>query len=310
VKLLIIVDTKTYVFGEIYQHQLHKALNATHECTYAEIGNLDPKLLEHHYDAVFSCLKIRTLIGRIDEVKRFLGPTRVIVQDYDPWVILADDAPYKGGYHRINDALNVAAFFIPHKFWSDVMRNRHGFNVVTRPIGVMPEYCDATPWEQRTVRTDFRGSPRPYRERAFQKLIEAGAPVKWDRNLIQPYDRFLKHLSTVRIWVQSESEPVYLDGIPYQRNCLWPKAIEVLSRGCFLVRDHQPEAGYYGITSMPSAFLFHDEHEVVGIIDGIESMDATERNDCMRETVAMIKNTDYYRVISDELVGWYNGTIR
>lgn len=304
-RILLIIDDRSYAFSEIYQHQLHEVLRQNHECSYVELNKIEGFRWKHEYDVIFSAVRIRNLIRQVDRVARFLDGRPIIVQDYDPWTILADDAPFAGGYHMLNDKLNVQAFFVPNRFWTSVM-DRQGLPTRCLPIGMLARYCDATSWQNRSIRTDFRGSHYPVREAAFQRLLNAGTPVTWGNEIIKPYSRFLEHLSNIRTWVQSETEPIHVNGEPVSRNWLWPKAIEVLSRGCFLVRDRQDEAEFYEIDRIPTAFLFETETEAPALITRIEAMSDSEKNDRINEAVNFIRNRRYYERISASLKGWYD----
>lgn len=302
-KLLILVDTRQYAFSEIYQHQLHEVLKKKHDCTYVQIDEFDK--IREDYDLIFCALRIRSTISHVKKLARYLDGREVIVQDYDPWVALADDGQYRGGYDVIQDNLNLKRLFIPNRFWSRVAEKK-GIKTVVERIGMLPRYCDTNSWENRSTETDFRGSYRDYREKAFNRLIKAGVPVTWNKDFISPYAKFLDHLSNVKIWIQSDNEPTFVDGVSCERNALWPKAIEVLSRGCFLIRDYQEEAEYYEVTNMPTAFLFKDESEILDKINKINNMSVSEKNDRIKETVQMIRKANYYEKIADVMKDWIN----
>jgi hypothetical protein len=301
-RLHILVDSVNYVKNEVYQHQLHRVLNAEHDCVYHEIGSLS-KINIQPSDLVFSALKIRTLKAQLSRVEQALNRNHLIVQDYDPWVSYEDGSPHKGTYETIASKLNVT-FFVPHSEWSKFIQSR-GHKCVTSKIGMLPEYCDANPWTNRNIRVEFRGSSYPSRRAGISRLINAGFPDCWNKNNISPYDAFLRHLSTVRVWAQSETEPLIVDGKAMCRNWLWPKAIEVLSRGCFLVRDEQPEAENY-TKDMPTVFLFKDETEALGLLEQIEAMSDAEKNERIQATVDMVQNARYYQVISEKIGEWYD----
>lgn len=301
-RLHILVDSVAYVKQEVYQHQLHKVLNSDYDCVYHEIGKLDDIDIGTD-DIVFSALKIRTLKMHVDWVAWAINDSRIIVQDYDPWVSYEDGSQYKGTYELVSSKLN-ATFFVPHREWATAISGR-GHKCVTAKIGMLPSYCDATPWENRKIRTEFRGSTYPSRVAGMTRLSSAGFPDCWVKGTVNPYSNFLKNLSNVRVWAHSESEPIVVDGVPICRNWLWPKAIEVLSRGCFLIRDYQPEAENY-VKDMPTVFLFKDESEAPALLDMIESMSDKERNERITETVDQVRKASYYQVISSNLQEWWD----
>ena len=88
-RLHILVDSIQYVRNEVYQHQLHKVLNANYECVYHEIDKLDDISIASD-DIVFSALKIRTLRSHVDWIAWAIKDSRIIIQDYDPWVSYED----------------------------------------------------------------------------------------------------------------------------------------------------------------------------------------------------------------------------
>lgn len=301
-RLHILVDSVSYVRNEVYQHQLHRVLNANYDCVYHEIDKLNDIHIGSD-DIVFSTLKIRTLRAHVDWIAWAIGDSPIIVQDYDPWVSYEDSSQYKGTYELIGSKLDVT-FFVPHLEWSKFIASK-GHRCVTSKIGMLPLYCDETPWENRTIRVEFRGSSYPSRNAGMQRLFDAGFPQCWTRGTISPYTSFLKNLSTVKVWAHSESEPIIVDGQPLCRNWLWPKAIEVLSRGCFLIRDYHPEAENY-VKDIPTVFLFKSEQEAPTLLEQIESMSDSERNDRIRAAVDHVRNASYYQVISNRLSEWWD----
>jgi hypothetical protein len=115
----------------------------------------------------------------------------------------------------------------------------------------------------------------------------------------------LKHLSNVKVWAHDESETVTFEGEVFSRNCLWPKALEVLSRGCFLLRDWQVEADNYGISILPTAYLYRDIKDAQVLLDKINSIPEEECNNRIRETVRWIRKQDFYGQASRELEAWF-----
>jgi len=301
-KLHILVDSVSYIQNEVYQHQLHRNLVKDYNCIYHEIGSLDRFLIESG-DVVFSALKLRTLLRHIDRVAQTIGNTKIIVQDYDPWVSFEDASPYKGAYHAISSKIN-AIFFVPSFEWMKLIRLA-GFRCETSKIGMLPEYCDKTAWENRSIQIEFRGSHYPSRDIAMEKIFNVGFPNCWQNGVISPYPRFLEHLSNIRIWAFSDAELISVDGNMISKNALWPKCIEVLARGCFLIRDWQPEAENY-VHDIPTAFMFKDDLSSIGALQWIQNHPYDYLNDLISHSINQIQNENYYQVISDRLQEWYD----
>lgn len=301
-RLHAIVDSVSYVTSEVYQHQLHEELTRLYEVSYHELSSLG-KIYIDPGDVVFSALKLRSVKSHLNRISAAVGNNLIIVQDYDPWVSFEDGSPYKGAYTTIQNHLN-AKFFVPSKNWCDLISRR---NITCRyhPIGMAPRYCTANPWENRDVRLEFRGSSYPSREAGMRRLVASGFPDPRTKGTIKPYSAFLEHLSSVKVWAHSETESIVVDGVPLCRNWLWPKAIEVLSRGCFLIRDWQPEADEY-VFDLPCARLFKNESEARFLLDEIESIEPGLRNDMIRTTVENIRAADYYGSLSQKIAEWYD----
>ena len=246
-KLLVLVDTLQYVNNEIYQQHLHPLLRQAHDCLYLELNDLrHARNYAIYFDHVFSALKLRTLYKNVELVNHVTGHTSITVQDYDPWVSYEDGSPYKGAYEVIADKLNVKNFMVSSVEWANYVKSQ-GIPAFAVQLGVSSNMCKFTPWEDRKLDVEFRGSFREYRQRNFDRLTQLGLRDVWKREFINPYSAFLEYLDNLRVWVQFEGEPIVVNGQPREFNGLWPKAIEILARGCFLVRNRQAEATHYGI---------------------------------------------------------------
>jgi len=300
-KIHLLVDSINYIENEPYQHQLNKVLNQNYECIYHEIGDLTKQINKN--EIILSLLKIRSTKKHIDWIVSLVGDTHIIVNDYDPWVSFEDGSIHKGTYEFISSKLN-ATFFVPSIEWTKIIKSK-GLRCVSSKIGMLSDYCDTTPWEKRINQVEFRGAHYSCRDIAMKKLFDTGFPMCWKAGKIAPYHFFLERLSTIQVWAQSETEPIFVDGNPICRNWLWPKAIEVLSRGCFLIRDKQPEAENY-VKNMPTVFLFEKETEALDLLNKINSLSNKEKNERIKETINYIQNELYYQVICDNLTFWWN----
>jgi hypothetical protein len=297
-KLLVLIDSVQYVNGEIYQQHLHPVLQKMHDCTYVELNNTQS--IFHDYDHVLSALKLRTLYANVDRVKQLIGTSSITVQDYDPWVSFEDGSHYKGAYDVISSRLNVKNFMLSSVEWSNVVKSR-GLPAFGVQLGVSQETCKFTPWEERKLDVEFRGSWRESRQRNFDRLTQLGINDVWKRDFVNPYSAFLRYLDDLRVWVQFEGEPTIVDKQPIEYNALWPKAIEILSRGCFLVRNRQTEALHYKIDELPTACLVDDVEEMPSKIEWIKKLDPNVRNKMIAGTVEILKQRRYYEIIVEEL---------
>lgn len=299
-KLTVLIDSHEYVDSDPYQKQFHARLAKEHECQYVELSAMH--VPEH--SNVYVALRFRHTIKFRHQIALWLAGRPCIAQDYDPWVFFDNTSQHCGGYEFAINAIPGIEFAVPNRYWANIIRSKTGAKVHEFRLGMAPELCDAAPWESRTTRLEFRGSPYPVREANFQKL-SAVIPVSWEREKIVPYSAFLKHLSSVRVWAHDESEMVSVGSVEHTRNWLWPKAIEVLSRGCFLIRDWHPEAETYGISGLPTAFLYGSVTQTASMLDQIERMPAQECNDRIEATVKWVREQDFYGVTCKQMETWW-----
>jgi len=296
-RIHLFVDSYDYVMNEPFQHQQHKAFQRHFECLYHALP-FSEQIDFRDNDILFCALRMRNADKYSHVLRNVVGDRPIYVQDHDPWCGFDDDSIHKGYYSRVGAVLN-ATFFVPYRFWADQIRSL-GLKAVSSPIGVIPEYCDATPWEQRTIDLEFRGSLYPVRERATKRLLGAGFPACQVFEPIRPYSSWLNHLSTVRVWAHNEDEPILIDGRPFCRNWIWPKAIEVLSRGCFLIRDYHEASEEY-VKDVPTAFLYHDVNDAVKMLHQIQAMSLEEKNERIQTAVNMVRGAVYYDVVCRKL---------
>jgi hypothetical protein len=300
--LTVLVDSKSYAFSEIYQQHLHKELIKNHQIQYVEISDLSTTRPLH--DNILVCTKFRTTLQISSQIKKWIDKRRVVVQDYDPWVFLEDNTVFSKGYEIISNSFINCSFAVPNRYWSEIIRKKTGREVHTFRLGVPPEQCDKNQWENRKNRLEFRGSQYPTREKNYEK-ISRFIPINWDKKVIKPYSSFLDFLSNTRIWAQDESETVIVDGNHHCRNWLWPKSIEVISRGCFLIRDRQEEAEFYQVDSLPTVFLYNSVKETPDLLASIENMSNEERNERISHSANWVKQQDYYGQIARDIEGWF-----
>ena len=300
--LTILIDDEPYIQSDPYQVQLHNSFRKNHNCQYVNletIGETKPA-----YENVYIATRFRNTIRQKKTIVNWLSGRRCLVQDYDPWVFMDQTSQHYMGYKIASEAIPNSSFLIPNYFWSNFISEKLNIKTHSFRLGMSPELCDDSPFENRKIPIEFRGSSNPAREKNFKEFQSRVPAAKWERSKITPYSEFLKHLSNVRVWAHDESECVTFQDESISRNCLWPKAIEVISRGCFLLRDWQVEADNYGISTLPTVFLYKNMNEAQDLLDKINRMSIEESNNRISQSVEWVKKQDFYEKISGSLEKW------
>jgi hypothetical protein len=259
-----IVDDIDYVNNNCWQHQIVEALQENCQLDLFALGR-------HHfdtssYDVILSTLKLRTIASNLIAVKQLIGDRQILIYDQDPWEGFIDSASYKGSYQTIASKLNVVSFLNTSQYWVDIVK-ASGLPSELIRMWMLPRYCDVgTQWSQRSIKVGFKGSLHPYRKRQFSKLKDLGIDV----TVLAPgnYDSWLRDLSEMQFFVHFENdEPWSINGVEITKNCCWAKEIEIAARGCFTIRQREPEAAAYFIDQIPSVLLYDSLSEVPSIID-------------------------------------------
>ena len=303
-KITVLIDDFDYILSDPYQSQLHSRLKIEHECQYVTLQDLLESKARPLHENIFIAVRCRHVVTYRHKISSWVDKRSCVIQDYDPWVFMGDDTPHTGGYEKIINSINNCSFAIPNNFWCKIVKKTYGVKTIPFRLGMSPGLCNTNSWKNRTKILEFRGSSYPIREKNFNKL-QSIIPVNWNKEKIYPYKDFLNYLSDVKIWAHDESEEVMFRGIPYCRNWLWPKALEVLSRGCFLIRDWQQESSWYEIDKLPTSFLYNDVKDSKQLLENILLMQDDERNDRICETIKWIKSKDFYGKICEEMNFWW-----
>lgn len=303
-RVLLLVDSVSYVRGEIYQHQLLEAFDARHDLDvrFVELQQMTYPNAASGFDRIVSLLKIRTLDAHRERVRAFLGSTPVMIVDYDPWVNFVDGSPYRGCYQRIASTINVGSFYVSAQTWANKVTQELGLPCRFVKLGMLSKYCSFTPWRERMREIEFKGTRHSWRVAGHERLLMAGLPVVWDPFVVKPYDAFLNYLSTVRVWAHSEIGAWTINGKQIVPNAVWPKGIEALARGCFVIRDAQEEMLHYDSEKMPALLTFNNESEAPVVYEKLLSLSDEQRDNMMRETVHFIGSCKYYDRIVEQLV--------
>lgn len=258
-----LVDSLEYVSKNCWQHQLVEALQ--------ENCQLDLFALNRHrfnpdaYDVILSTLKLRTLVNQRFSVKELIKDRQILVYDQDPWENFIDTASYRGAYGQITKELNVASFLTTSQHWVDRVL-ASGFPSDLIRMWMLPRYCDeGVTWSDRPIKVGFKGTLHPYRQRYFTQLRELGVDV----TVLPPgnYDEWLKDLSNMQFFIHFEDDnPWSIDGKQIVKNCCWAKEIEIASRGCFTIREAEPESSAYFIDQIPSVLTYTNLSEIPSLI--------------------------------------------
>ena len=305
-----LVDSIEYAENNCFQHQLMKALPRVGEIQHCSLSSL-----ERAFDwpsgpqPIICCLKQRTLFREVDKIAELIGRTPVVIYDQDPWQAFMDDSPFKGTYELACSKLNVKSIAVTTELWADFLKAR-GLPSKFVNMWVSPTYCDPGPsYEDRSIVAGFIGSMHPYRKTLFDRLDDLGVQVNVQAGNTLGYDRYLKALQNIRIFVHSEDGPLVVDGGPMNlKDGLWVKDIEAASQGCFSIRNSG--AGYMSYleglpqdsTGQRLVRTYEDPDEVPGIIEGIQKMDPVERQTLIEMTVEYIKQADMWHETATALL--------
>ena len=300
-RVLHIVDSKSYVRANCFQHQLAKALPKVAHLETKELSEVLGHRFIGRYDLVVSCLKQRTLYRSAMNLRHALDDVPIVVYDQDPWEAYYDGAACKGAYRAIAGYLNVKTFAVTTKWWADFIA-RQGLPSTFVRMWVLPEYCDrGTAHTERTVPVGFIGSLHPYRRALFDKLEELGTQVIVQGGGLD-YAGYLKGLSNIGCFIHSEDAPVTIDGKPANLNVgLWIKDVEAAARGCFSIRNRGEGSETY-LDGIKTVMLYDDPAEVPGLLDRIQRMDPEERQSLIDGTVEFIRTADRWHQTANSLV--------
>lgn len=279
-----LVDDLEYVNTNCWQHQLVEALQEHCQLDLFVLGKhrFDPQ----SYNVILSTLKLRTLDTRRSNIKELIGDRQLLVYDQDPWESFIDTAHYRGAYERIAQTLNVASFLTTSQHWVDrIVKTGLPSDLIR--MWMLPRYCDeGTTWSDRPIKVGFKGTLHPYRRRYFEQLKQLGVDVT-----VLPsgrYNEWLKDLSTMQFFIHFEDDnPWSIDGKQIVKNCCWAKEIEVASRGCFTIREAEPESTAYFIGQIPSVLTYSDLSEVPALIAG--TLNDSSSNEKSRAGVEFVR---------------------
>lgn len=300
-RILHIVDSRSYVKTNCFQHQLAVTLPKVAHVDTKELSEVLGHRFIGRYDLVVSCLKLRTLYRVAMNLRHAIDDVPVVVYDQDPWEAFYDGASCKGAYRAINGYLNVKAFAVTTKWWADFIA-RQGMPSMFVRMWVLPEYCSNEPaFNARSVPAGFIGSLHTYRKQLFDKLEDLGTNVIVQGGGLN-YAGYLEALSRLQCFVHSEELPLTIEGRPANLNVgLWIKDVEAASRGCFSIRNRGSDSETY-LAGIKTVMLYDDPKEVPTLLDRIQKMDPEERQSLIDGTVKYIRTADRWLETANALV--------
>lgn len=302
-RVLHIVDSRSYVRTNCFQHQLADALPKVAHVDTKELHEVLGHRLHsaNRYDLIVSCLKQRTLFKSAPGLQSALGTLPVVVYDQDPWEAFYDGSQYKGAYLAISSYLNVKTFAVTTKWWTDLIARRGLPSTFVR-MWVKPEYCSSDPpFDSRSVAAGFIGALHPYRRELFEKLESLGTNVIVQGGGLD-YAGFREALSRLQCFVHSEDAPLTIEGRPANLNVgLWIKDVEAASRGCFSIRNRGKDSETY-LDGIKTVMLYDDPSEVPALLERIQRMDPEERQSLIDGTVEYIRKADRWQETANALV--------
>ena len=302
-RVLHIVDSRSYVRSNCFQHQLAEVMPKVAHVDTKELHEVLGHRLHsaNRYDLVVSCLKQRTLFRAAQGLQAALGTLPVVVYDQDPWEAFRDGSPFKGAYKTISSYLNVKTFAVTTKWWADLIA-RWGLPSTFVRMWVLPEYCSSEPtFDSRSVAAGFIGALHPYRRELFEKLEALGTNVIVQGGGLN-YAGFREGLSRLQCFVHSEDSPVIVEGREFNLNVgLWIKDVEAASRGCFSIRNRGSDSETY-LEGIKTVMLYDDPSEVPALLDRIQKMDPVERQSLIDGTVEFIRTANRWQETANALV--------
>jgi hypothetical protein len=301
-KIALLIDSHEYIESNCYQHQLFRTLSRAAEIIPITIGDISTGARIPEADRVLSVLKQRTLYRTVDDVARALNGREVHVYDQDPWEAFKDDSPYKGAYSIFASRLNLRSILNTSKWWSDFVSLKGLPSQFVR-MWMLPDYCTTGKrWSHRKVDVGFCGQLHPHRKEFFSSLEGHGIRVAQ----VPPtgYAGYLTTLSDMRVFVHSERVTWKVDGAVLPANALWIKDIEAAARGCFSVRDYEPEALNYEASQIEIVRTYDPKVgpiDAARVIKEIASMSESEATALVNRSVDFIRSARGWMTVLDAL---------
>lgn len=296
-----LVDTKEYIRGNCFQHQLAASLDRECDLIQVELSSVLNGHPQPRADGFVSCLKQRTLDKHLASVKHWLNGSSVTIYDQDPWESFMDGAPYQGSYMRFMSELNVKTFALTTDWWVKFLQSR-GMPATFVRMWVLPAYCiTRPPYVERQAMVGFVGTVHPRRQQLLDIIEASGIKTSVLRSNSLGYSSFLSELSKLRVFVHNENMPIFVDGQEHNFSTgMWVKDIEAASQGCFSIRNvGDGSASYFdGLPQIDGQGLIRlceKIEDVPEMIRDIERMDPVKRQNLIDMTCEYIRRSDTWQ---------------
>jgi len=287
-KVVQVVDSREYVAGNCYQHQLLADLRRNSDHHLAVLN----ETTDLPTDAVIlSTVKIRNVYKHIDRFAKMCKDRKVYFYDQDPWESFLDTATYPNGYTNVLSRIPSAEFVVTSGWWCKFINDR-GIKAHLCRMWILPEYCSyGEAFENRSVDVVFRGRLHPFRKRAIDALNGCGTNVVTVPST-PDFSEWLSWLRTQRIFFHDEAEGWLINGKLTPKQCAMPKEVEIASQGCFALRDSQSmeELRNYGLDKVPCVLTYSSYEECTKLVQWVNSLSHVEANQLIRRSVDQIKS--------------------
>ena len=291
--------------NEFYVNSFCKKISHTYEVDFFELQNIQNKNFDS-YDLIISVFRLRIFTENCEKFSKILKGKRIHVLDHDPWLQFQDNSPCLGYYKKIIDSGVNATFNVSSDYWSNRVNNNLHMSCISHVWGpTIPEDRKSramTPWDSRKNLLGFSGTDYSWRVKNHSALKELFPEFKWQQKV--SYNKFEDYMFDLKIWLQSEKDSCIEKGKSISPNSLWPKALEVLSYGVFMIKDYQEESKFYEIEKLPTAFLFQEYEEICDILEKIRLMNKKEKIDRVMTTLEIISNGDYMQKAVDKIISY------
>lgn len=295
-KIALFIESRDHIQrNQFYVNSLCMHLDSLYDVDFFDLQTIKTLSLSDDYDLIVSVFRLKTFAANCERFERILNGRTIHVLDHDPWEQFIVDSPYLGYYQKIAKSGVNAVFNVSSKFWSDRINKDLGLKCVSHVWGpVVPPGREKSyiPWESRENLLGFSGADYPWRIKNHNYLKSNFPQFEWKMKM--SYSEFEKYLFNLQIWLQSEK-----DG--RADNSLWPKALEVISYGVFMIRDYQEESIVYEIDKIPTAFLFREYEEIPSIIEYIQSMSPSERRRRILTAIEIVSEKCYIENVAKKL---------
>ena len=291
--------------NEFYVNAFCKTISKIYQVDFYELANVNSKKFDS-YDKLISVIRLKIFAVNSELFSKILNGKQIHVLDHDPWEQFKDNSPYTGYYQKIINSGVNAVFNVSSRYWSNIVISKFNMSCIPHVWG--PIISDdrkkrsLAVWESRSNLLGFSGADYPWRVKNHDILKKMFPEFRWQQKI--SYEEFEDYMFNLRIWLQSEKESCFVNNESVVPNSLWPKSLEVLSYGVFMIKDYQEESKFYEIEKLPTAFLFHEYEEIYDILENIYSMNNKEKLDRVMTTIEFISNGNYMQKAVNNILSY------